>query len=182
MSSKDLETVPEIIAEFDEIVGIYKAILERERNPNIAYLEMLYAHNCGALSRIGLWLPREFFCDVFLKLWEDRWMDSYEPWRQVAVTASLLWLWLIGHENKLNAVDKVFLKDQKMRLFFLIPDLFEKQSVSPYAKDPRMPVKIQFDEPKFAYRCLVRSVSSPSSHQTPGRTIIEFCARDGISE
>ena len=140
------------------VIAIYKAVLERERNPNIAYLEMLYAHNCGALSRIGLWLPREFFCDVFLKLWEDRWMDSYEPWRQVAVTASLLWLWLIGHENQLNAVDKVFLKDQKMRLFFLIPDLFEKQSVSPYAKDPRMPVKIQFDEPKFAYRCLVRSV------------------------
>jgi len=156
--SRDLETVPEIIDELDEITGIYKAILERERNPRIAYLEMLYAHNCGALSRIGFWVPREFFCDVFLKFWDERETQSYEPWRQVAVAGSLLWLWLIGHEHKLTDVDKAYLKDQKMRLFFLIPDLFEKHIVSPYAKDPRMPITIRFDELKFAWRCLVSSI------------------------
>ena len=76
MSSKDLETVPEIIAEFDEIAGIYK------------------------------------------------------------------------------------------RLFFLIPDLFEKQSVSPYAKDPRMSIEIRFDERKFAYRCLIRSILDENEDET----------------
>ena len=71
MSVKDLETIPEIIGEFDEIAGIYNAILERESNEKIAYLELLSAHNMTPLSRIGLWMPREFFCDVFLKFWED---------------------------------------------------------------------------------------------------------------
>lgn len=163
--SKDLETIPEIIAEFDEIMGIYKAILERERNPKIAYLEMLYAHDGGALSRIGLWMPREFFCDIFLKFWEDRETQSYEPWRQIAALGSLLWLWLLTYPDKLSDVDQTYLKDQKMRLFFLIPDLLEKQSVSPYAKDPRMPVEIQFDEAKFAYRCLIRSISDEDENE-----------------
>ena len=156
--SRDLETVREIIKELDEIVGIYKAILERGSNEKISYLELLCAHNMAPLSRIGLWMPREFFCEVFLKFREDHETQSYEPWRQVAVLGSLLWLWLIGHENKLTDVDKAYLKYQKMRLFFLIPDLLETQTVSPYAKDPRMPVVIQFDELKFAWRCLVQSV------------------------
>ena len=132
--------------------------MERECDAKIAYLELLCAHNMAPLSRIGLWMPREFFCDIFLKFWDDHETQSYEPWRQVAVLGSLLLLWLIVHENKLTDVDKAYLKDQKMRLFFLIPDLLETQTVSPYAKDPRMPVAIQFDELKFAYRCLVQSV------------------------
>ena len=79
---------------------------------------------------------------------------------------SFLWLWLIKYESKLTNVDKAYLKDQKMRLFFLIPDLLEKQIISPYAKDPRMPVAIQFDELKFAYRCLIRSILDETEEKT----------------
>lgn len=153
-----METVPEIIAELNEIIGIYNAILERENNEKIAYLELLTAHNMTPLSRIGLWMPREFLQKVFLPFWTDNETQSYEPWRQIAAAASLLWLWLLTYPDKLSEVDKAYLKDQKMRLFFLIPDLLEKQNVSPYAKDPRMPIAIQFDESKFAYRCLIRSI------------------------
>ena len=164
--SKDLETVGEIVEELNEIAGIYKAALERTNHPKVAYFEMLYAHNGGALSKIGLWMPQEFFCDVFLKFWNSHEAQSYEPWRQVTATASLLWLWLIEYENKLSDVDKAFLKDQKMRLFFLIPDLLEKQIISPYAKDPRMSIEIRFDERKFAYRCLIRSILDENEDET----------------
>lgn len=132
--SKDLEKVPEVIDELNEVVGIYNAILERTTDPKIAYLELLFAHNMAPLSKIGLWMPREFLQKVFLSFCADRETQSYEPWRQIAATASLLWLWLIKYSDQLSDVDQAYLKDQKMRLFFLIPDLLEKQSVSPYAK------------------------------------------------
>lgn len=157
--SKDLETVSEVIEELNEIAGIYKAILERENNPKIAYLELLVAHNMAQLSKIGLWMPAEFFRDMFLPFWEDCETQSYEPWRQVAATGSLLWLWLIANEAKLNSIELVFLKDQKAGLFFLIPDLLEKQQISPYVKNPYFGIEIQFDELKFASRSLFRSLT-----------------------
>jgi len=157
--SKNLETVQEIIEELNEIAGIYKAALERTNNPKIAYLEMLYAHNGAPLSKAGLSMPQAFFCDIFLSFWADRETQSYEPWRQVAAVGSLLWVWLIGNENKLTSVEKVFLKNQKARLFFLIPDLIEKHEVSPYVKNTHFGVEIRFDELKFASRCFFQCLT-----------------------
>lgn len=134
--------MPEVIEELNEIAGIYKAILERETNPEIAYLELLHAHNMAPLSKIGFWMPAEFFRDVFLPFWDDRETQSYEPWRQIAAVGSFLWLWLMANEAKLSSTELIFLKDQKARLFFLIPDLLEKHEISSYVKHPYCGIEI----------------------------------------
>lgn len=169
--SKDLEKVSEVIEELNEIAGIYKAILERMTDPKIVHLELLFAHNMAPLSKIGFWMPAEFFRDLFLPFWEDRETQSYEPWRQVAAVGSLLWLWLIGNEHKLTDLEKVFLKDQKARLFFLVPDLLEKHEISPYVKNPYFGIEIQFDESKFAERCLFKSLTEDDSAQKETRIL-----------
>ena len=114
--SKDLGTVQEIVEELDEIAGIYKAILEKETNLKIAYLKLLEAHNMAPLSKVGLWMPVDFFRDIFLPFWADRETQSYAPWRQIAAVGSFLWLWLIANERKLDQLDTLFLKDQKLRV------------------------------------------------------------------
>ena len=104
-------------------------------------------------------MSAEFFQDTFLDFWKDREIQSYATWRQIAAMASLLWLWLIANEHKLNLIETTFLKDQKARLFFLIPDLLEKQQISPYVKNPHFGAEIQFDELKFASRCLFQALT-----------------------
>lgn len=163
--SRDLETVPEIIDELNELAGIYKAVLERETNPKIAYVELLESHNMASLSKAGLWMPADFFRDIFMPFWADRETQSYESWRQIAAVGSLLWLWLIANESKLDQSDIIFLKDQKMRLFFLIPGLLDDHQISPYVKNPNFPVQITFDESKFAYRCLMQSLLDDSDDE-----------------
>ncbi len=172
---KTLESISQIIAELDELFGIYNAALEKGSRAKLAYIEMLHAHSMSALGKIGLWMPREFFAIVFTKLWQDREFQSFAPYRQIAVLGSYLWLWLLIFEKKLNPLEIIFLKDQKARLFFLIPELLEKQTVSKFIKSP-IPISITiiFDEAKEAYRYLIKSwiLEDEIREESPAQTAL----------
>ena len=165
--SKDLSTPLEVANELDEVVEIYKAILERTPNKRMAYLELLEAHNMAPLSKLGLWPPGEFLNEHLLLFWHSSERDSLQPWAQIAAIGSILWLWLLVNETKLNPIDQAFLQDQKMRLFFLIPGLLSDQKISPYVKVPNSSFKMTFDESKFAQRCLAQSILGEIAGQKP---------------